>query len=124
MGHLKGRQIDENITIQISTMSYNLWKLRVTNYEKKPRRRVSPESSLVVGSTGPSSSGRVASLLLPGSSEGTRKKCLPVTMVLEGECLLNGGFLTLTIRALWRRDREVGQARLHLSRLTLRQAHQ
>ena len=49
MGGLRGGQIDENITIQISTiqMSYN------TNYEKKTQRRVTPESSLVVRSMVP-----------------------------------------------------------------------
>ena len=112
MGCLRGRQINKNITIRIS---YN------TNYEKKPRRRVTPESSLVVGSTGPSSSGTVASLLLPRSSGGTRRKCLPVTTELEGECLLIGGFLTLAIWAPWRQDREVCQIRLHPNHFTARQ---
>ena len=68
------------------------------------------ESSLVVGSMGPSSSSRAASLLPQGSSGGTRKKCLPINMMWEGECLLNGGFLTLPIWAPWRQDREVSQA--------------
>ena len=107
MGHLKGGRI-ENIIKRLSTMLPN--KNYVTIYEKKPRRRAAPESSLVVSSMGPSSSGRAASLLPQHSSGGTRKKCLPTNMVWEGECLLKGGFLTLPIWAPWRGDREVGQA--------------
>ena len=115
MGRLKGGQIDENITIQISTMSYNTQITKRSLEEGSLRsphwwsaQRVPPHPVRRL-------------LLLPRSSGGTRKKCLPVTMELEGECLLIGGFLTLTIWAPWRRDREVCQVRLHPNRLIARQ---
>ena len=83
------------------TISYNL--------QEKSGRRVTPESSPGVSSTGPTSSGRAASLLPQRGTGGTRQECLPINMVWEGECLLEGGFPTLLIWASRRGDREVGQ---------------
>ena len=75
MGCLKGGQI-ENITVQI-TYSIKQVIIRLQIMKWKPCRRVAPESSLVVGSTGPSSSGRVAPLL-PSICGGTHWECLPI----------------------------------------------
>ena len=83
------------------TISYNLRR----EVWKKGRSG----ASLGVSSTGPSSSGRAASLLPQRGTGGTRQECLPINMVWEGECLLEGGFPTLLIRASWSRNREVGQ---------------